>query len=365
MKRKTAIAILSCLCLGCVALGTACGNGLLQGGKELPPYNESGFSGGGINGVSGILDTVGYGVLANYEYFDDGAVALKNNFYAPLKNSRTSEGFTASLKIERRDGVFDEMTEATNTGALYVLCEDSADDVYVRHRIYVLGVDEETSYIVVSGAEKHVWDSGYDYYERRYLIPLGGYCTGAPLDMQVTYYQNAYYVTVTAEDGESYFKKIDQNTEFIENANYGSDMRVFFDKAERVLGLESLNKQAKFSDISFALGNETAKTAAITEKRNVSCINDNAAGGSVTVSEANPERGENVVVSLKPNVGYYLDSFTVDGKDRKYRLYRAENGTYEYEIVAVQKNCTVEVKYLAGEEQTYEVTGKYEYTSGV
>lgn len=364
MKKKTILAICSILCLGCVIAGSVCSNSL-TGGKELPPYDESGFAGSGIDGFSSMLDTVGYGTLSKYEHFDDGAVALSSNFFVPLKNSRTSEGFNASLSIERRDGVFNVMTEATNTGALYVLCEDKTDNITVRHRIYVLGVDDETSYIVVSGAQKHVWDSNYDYYERRYLIPLGNYCTGAPIDLKLTYYQNAYYVTVTAENGESYFKKIDKHTDYVANSNYSSDMSVFFENVERVIGLESLSTIAKFSDVSFTLGNDAAKDNAVTEQRTISLINNDAAGGSLSVSAENPERGENVIVSLKPNEGYYLDSFIVDGKNRKYRLYRAESDGYEYEIVGVQKDCTVEAKYTAGEEQTYEITGECVYTSGV
>ncbi|MBQ8292028.1 MAG: hypothetical protein IJX88_05965 [Clostridia bacterium] len=365
MKKKISIAILACLSVCCTALGVACAKeNALTPAPALPSYNESGFGGTGIVGVPSLLDMVGYGTLSSYEFFDDGSVALASKFFVPLKNSGTKDGFTASLTLERNDGVFDVMTEAANTGALYVLTDDTGRDISTRYRIYVVGVDEETSYLVISGAEKHVYDSNYDYYERRYLIPLGGYCTGAPLEMQVVYYQNAYYITLTTEDGDTVFKKIDKDTAFTENPSYSSEMKSFFEDVERVLGLESLDMQAKFSSVDFTLGNDKAQSLTGVPQHTITQINATTDGGTLIVSDEKPDKGEAVTVTVKPNAGYYLDTFTVDGENRKYRLSTAENGAYEYELIGVQKDTTVEVSYAAGVEQTYTVTGRYAYTSG-
>ena len=365
MKKKISIAILACLSVCCTAFGVACKkNNLLTPAPALPPYNESEFSGTGIVGVPSLLDMVGYGTLSSYEFFDDGSVALTSKFFAPIKNSKTKDGFTASLTLERNDGVFNVMTEAANTGALYVLTDDTGRGISTRYRIYVVGVDEETSYIVISGAEKHVYDANYDYYERRYLIPLGGYCTGAPLDMQVVYYQNAYYITLTTEDGDTVFKKIDKDTPFTENPSYSSEMKSFFENVDRVLGLESLDMQTKFSSVKFSLGNDKAQSLTSVSKHTITQINSTTDGGTLSVSKEYPEKGEAVTVTVKPNEGYYLDTFKVDGENRKYRLSVAENGAYEYELIGVQKDTAVEVSYAAGIEQTYTVTGTYAYTSG-
>ena len=365
MKKIISTAILACLSACCMVLGVACTkNTTLTPAPSLPPYDESGFNGTGIVGVPNLLDMVGYGTLGSYEFFDDGSVALKDKFFAPIKNSRTKEGFAVSLAVERKDGVFDVMTEAANTGALYILTDDSGREISTRYRIYVVGVDDETSYIVVSGAEKHVYDNNYDYFERRYLIPLGGYCTGAPLEMQVIYYKNAYYITLTTEDGEKVFKRIDKNTAFMENPSYSSEMKSFFDDVERVLGVESLDMQAKFSSVEFLLGNDKVQSLTNVVKHSVTYTNQTLDGGSISISEENPDKGEAVTVSVKPNSGYYLETFTVDGKNRKFRLQPAEDGSYEYELIGVQKDTIVEVSYAAGLEQTYTITGTYAYTSG-
>ncbi|MDE7373270.1 MAG: hypothetical protein K2N18_04325, partial [Clostridia bacterium] len=308
---------------------------------------------------------VGYGPLSSYEFFEDGSVALNSKFYAPLKNSRTGEGFVASLSVERRDGVFDVMTESANTGALLVITDDKSLDIRTRHRIYVVGVDDETSYLIVSGVETS--SGSTTYYERRYLIPLGGYCTGAPLKMQAAYYKNAYYITVTDGEGTSIFKKIDKDTAFTENPGFSSNMKSFFEseKVERVLGLESLDYKAKFSSVEFKLGDANAAPYAVVPKHTVTAVNTTPDGGSISVSDENPYKGEAVTVTVKPNDGYYLSTFTVDGVNSKYRLYRAAEGAYEYEIIGVQKDMSVEVVYAEGTETTYAVTGTYAYTSGM
>lgn len=315
------------------------------------------FQGSGIVGIPDLLDMVGYGSMSSYEYDEEGGVALQANFFAPLRGSNAEGAFVAEATISRADGVYDVMTEAANTGAISVLTE------HVRHRIYVVGVDDETSYIVVNGAQKQAYGNNYDYFERRYPIPLGGYCTGAPIEMQVVYYRNTYYIKLET-NGSTVFTSIDRNTDFIENSSFPSTMSEFFAEGERTLCLESLDLRAHFGNISFTLG-ESAESSILRTQCHVSTTNSSPEGGMLTVSDPNPMRGKTVLVTLKPNGGYYLDKFTVNGVDMKGKLSLAEDGAYQYSIIAIQEDTAIRATYKAGVEEKYLVTGSYSYSSGV
>ncbi len=346
-----------------VVLGAAvfasCGKAA-EKNSEAPQYDESKFIGSGIDGIPGLLDMVGYGNLygSSYKYDKDGNVALTSNFFVPLRGARTEEGFSVSLSVAREDGVFDVMTEARNTGGICIKTEN------VFYRFFVVGVDDETSKIIVSGRQKRAYGNEYDYYERQYSVPLGNYCTGAPLNLKLSCLDEAYCVTLTASDGTSVFKKIDENTEYKTNPSYSSDCKELFESGVKILGLQSMEVRTKFSDVSFELGNAAAAEDFKEQKLNVSLDNAAPQGGELSVSEQNPAKGESVTVYVRPEEGWFIDVFTVNGINRKNAL-GAGAGNYEYEITGIQSNTAVKVVFGEGEEKKYTVTGTYAYTSGV
>ena len=66
-------------------------------------------------------------------------------------------------------------------------------------------------------------------------------------------------------------------------------------------------------------------------------------GGSVTVSDANPVKGQNVAVTAKTDAGYYLTSFEVNGAAAAYTDWG--DGTYTYAILNISANATVNVTF--------------------
>ena len=281
-------------------------------------------------------------------------VARKN---VPLRYSRTAKGFRASVSVERKDGEFDIMTSSWNTGGLFVKTEN------IRHRIFVVGIDSDTSYLIVAGTCKQAYGTNYDFFERRYVVPLKDYCTGAPLDLEVVYYKNAYYITM--QDGkQSVFKKIDADTPFTEVTGVSSEMTEFFEDGERILGLETLDVPIRFSNVVFKTGNKAAKAAVTDEVHDITVKNKNKNKGSVEVSAKEVPKGEAAVIDVKPNEGCYLKTFTVNGMDCKGFIEMNDEGKYQYTIVGIQSDTVIEAKFASGEETKYLVTGNFTYTSG-
>lgn len=326
-----------------------------------PPYDESRFIGSGIDGIPGLLDMVGYGNLYGnyYKYGEDGSVSLAANFFVPLRGASTKEGFSVSLSVERDDGVFDVMTEARNTGGV---CIKAGNTFY---RFFVVGVDDKTSNLIISGKKKQAYGSNYDYYERQYSVPIGGYCTGAPIDMKLVYLDGEYAITCITQDGTSVFKKINEETDYKKNPNYSSKMDELFEDGVRILGLQSMEVKAKFSDVSFALGNAVASAEFKEEKQRVLLFNDNPEGGNLSVSDENPYQGENITVYIQPKEGWYIDKFTVNGINAKSSLEIDSQESYLYELLGIQTDTAVKVSFRQGSEQKYTVSGSYSYTSGV
>ncbi len=341
--------------------------------KEEITYDESGFTGSGLSNRPNYLDMIGYGDLYSdyYEYGDDGSVVLRDNFFAPLRDTSTEEGFSVSASIERADGVFDVMTELWNTGALCVKCGvleiDEANYVTVplpMYRIFVVGVDDMTSNIVISGKQAQMYDKNvFDYSERRYPIPLGNYCTGAPIDIKLSYFDGAYSVTVTTQDGTTVSKRIDESTAYIENPSYSADLTAFFEAGTKRLGISSMDLKAKFSNVSFEIGNEKAQSYFGEDLKQITLQNNAPEGGSISVSNDNPQKGENVTVNIQPKNGWYVHKLFVNGINYKHLLSLEKNG-YEYELLGVQTDTLVKVELKEGTEQKYTVSGTYSYTSG-
>lgn len=342
------------------ALFVACGDKGDDPSAQAPSYDESAFSGSGIVGISGMLDMVGYGSLygSSYKYYDDGSVALASNFFVPLRGARTEEGFTVSLSVERDDGVFDLMTEARNTGGITVKTAN------IFYRFFVVGVDDATSKLIVNGRQRQAYGTNYDYYERQYLLPLGNYCTGASLGLDLAYLDGAYHVTITPKDGSPVRKTIKADTAFEVNPGYSSETKELFEEGTKILGLQSMDARTKFSSVSFSLGNAASQSAFQKEIQTVMLTNSTPEGGTLSVSDEAPERGESVTVRVKPNEGWYVDQFTVNGINRKPSLGIGEED-YEYELIGIQTDTAVRVSFAQGEEEKHTVTGTYAYTSGV
>lgn len=328
--------------------------------KTATPYDESKFAGSGINGIPGFLDMIGYGNLygTSYKYDESGNVVLTSNFFVPLRGARTEEGFSVSLSAEREDGVFDVMTEAWNTGGICVKTEN------IFYRFFVVGVNDQTSKIVISGKQKRAYGTEYDYYERQYFVPLGNYCTGAPIRLKLSCLGDAYCIVLTTEDGTSVFKKIDENTEYKINPGYSAEFKELFEDGVKILGLQSMEARTKFSEVSFALGDAAARDDFKEQKQNVSLVNDTPQGGNLSVSEQNPEKGESVTVYVRPEDGWFIDAFIINGVNRKNALGIGEE-SYKYEITGIQTDTVVRVVFCKGEEKKYTVSGSYAYTSGI
>lgn len=354
MKKSIILKILPVILLSVLLIGlVSCG---LK--KNTVTYNDTKFEGSGIKGVSKLLDMVGYDSNLNaYEYGEDGSVAMVARKNVPLRYSRTSGGFRASISVERKDGEFDIMTSSWNTGSLYVKTEN------IRHRIFVVGIDSDTSYLIVAGTCKQAYGNNYDYFERRYVVPLKNYCTGAPLDLEVVYYKNAYYITMK-DDTQSVFKKIEADTPFTEVSGVSSEMTEFFEDGERILGLETLDVPVRFSNVVFKTGNKVAKAAVTDEIHNITVKNKNKNKGSVEVATKEVPKGEAVVIDVKPNEGCYLKTFKVNGMDCKGFIEMNDEGKYQYTIVGIQSDTVIEAKFASGEETKYLVTGNFTYTSG-
>lgn len=324
--------------------------------KDAVLYDDTAFEGSGVVGIPDLLDSVGYDAKKT-EYDEDGSVAFARAVNRPLRHSRTDSGFRADITLERKDGAFDIMTSSWNTGALSIKTEST------RYRIFVVGVDSESSYLIVSGLQKQTYGNNYDYFERRYPVPLKNYCTGAPLELEVVYYNNAYYITMQGE-AQRVFKKIDSDTAFVETPKFSSRMDEFFESGERVLGLESLDVPIRFSDIAFSLGDETAKASVTEETHEVVIQNKNEDLGSVAAAGTEFPKGEPVVIEIAPKEGCYLETFTVNGLDCKGAIELNEEGTYQYTVIGIQSDQSVNAVFASGQEKKYPVTGSFAYTSG-
>ena len=354
MKKRKILIIISAILLCSLALIFF----LIKFGRQEKQYDESSFQGSGIIGVPDLLDMVGYATnLDSFEYAEDGSVALKRSYAVPLRHSTTENGFHAKLSVECADGKFDAMTSSANTGALYVYTET------IRHRIYVIGNDDETGYIVVAGVRKQSSGNFYDYFERRYLIPLGNYCTGAPIDLDIVYYKNAYDITINC-DGTKVFKRIAADTEYMETSGRSSEMSEFFEDGTRILGLEAMEVSARFRNVQFDLENEHVESAVTNEVHKVKIENKDKSKGSVETETADAAKGEQVYVNIKPEEGCYLKSFTVNGLDCKGAIEVDKNGRFRYTIIGIQCDTVIRAVFASGEETKYLVTGSYAYTSG-
>ena len=342
----------------------SCGSGGNGGGASAPSakYDESGFEGSGMIGIPDMFDRVGYGTEKSYIFGSDGSVSLSGNFYAPLKNSKTKEGIVVETTVSRADGQ-SEATGSPLTGAVFFLASGT------RYRLYVTGENAEYSYLTINGIKSSGGSSVS--YERRYKIPLIGYKTGESLKLKVVLINGECDVTLDAGASRIYYK-ITNKTPYESTSGFETSLTDFFGDGEKAIGLESLDVSANFKDTVFVTGDEYANTEIDRQKLFVSVANvldgqNSSAGGSVSVSEDRPLRGESLKASVTLKEGYYLESLKVNGENVKNRLVAeegADNEKYVYEIAGIQTDTLITATFKSGEEQKYLVSGEYSYSSG-
>lgn len=363
--KKTKLFALALLAAGTLICACSCNRNKDSGENVAPTeYDESGFQGSGMSGVPDLFDRVGYGTEASYHFGEDGSVTLNGNFYAPIKNSRTAVGKVIETTVSRADGQ-SEATQSPLTGAVYFLSES------VRYRLYVVGENTEYSYLVINGIKSVSGGSSVNY-ERRYKIPLAGYKTGAPIKMKVVLTDGECDVTLAAAASRIYCKITDK-TSYESTSGFETSLTYFFGSGEKAVGLESLDVSACFGDTSLLLGDEYANTELDRQKLSVSISNvtdgqNSVVGGSVSVSEEKPFRGNSVKVCVAPKEGYYLESLKINGENYKNRLTPTKISgveNYVYEIAGIQTDTLIAATFKSGEEKKYLVCGEYAYSSGI
>lgn len=362
-SKKRMLIALALTFIGALIFACSCKTENDTGGAEMPAkYDESNFKGSGIIGVPDIFDRVGYGAESYYTFSDDGSVALKNNFYAPLKNSRTDEGIIVETTLSRADGE-SSATQSPLTGAVYFYAD------ITRYRVYVVGEKAEYSYLVINGIERSGGTTVN--HERRYRIPLPAYKTGERITVKIVLVKGECDLTLTTEASRIYYK-ITEETPYEATSGFETSLSDFFGEGKKAVGLESLDVSAVFNDISFTLGNDAANGELDRQMLTVGVVNmsdgeNSDVGGRVVVSEEKPARGSSVTVTVSIKSGYYLESLKINGENRKNRLVanKANNvETYSYDIGGIQTDTVVTAVFKSGEEKKYRVSGEYSYSSG-
>jgi hypothetical protein len=188
--------------------------------------------------------------------FDNKSVEFPTPFTAKLFDNGTAENsFAVSYTVEGGNTNIDGYSPWywVNTGGLYV---EQADGTWHNIIIYQYPNNEavvrDASAVIwiIEGKGEQKFSEGA-YFKTTLPFAVSNY----PMEVQVAYYQEAYYLRLE----NTYSVKIDVNSDFTDSVKI--DTNKFFASGARKIGFRTAETSAKFSDISFDLGDEATLKA--------------------------------------------------------------------------------------------------------